>query len=55
MLLPLVGIVTGALIGIGPALFLANKAERRERARELQERQAKLLAATSVALSRDPP
>jgi hypothetical protein len=34
--------VTGALISIVPALFLANKAERRERARELWRRDAAL-------------
>jgi hypothetical protein len=40
--LVLLGTVTGALAGLGPALFLAEKAERRERGRELWRRDADL-------------
>jgi hypothetical protein len=42
--LVLLGTVTGALAGLGPALFLAEKAERRERGRELWRRDADLCA-----------
>jgi gas vesicle protein len=42
--LVLFGTVTGALIGMVPALFLAEKAERLARARELWRRDADLCA-----------